>query len=296
MDDLKGKVAVITGAGNGIGRAIALAAAEKGMRVVLADIDPARVEKVAEELTALGADVQAVVVDVADVVSVGALAEAAYAQYGKVHLLVNNAGIAYLNSAWETPLEVWRRMMAVNLDGVVYGVRSFVPRMLEGGEPGHIVNVASAAGLVTSPGLAAYCASKFAVVGLSEALFHDLRVRESKVSVSVVCPSWVQTAITSVGGGDGAKAHGDVDVVDDIAKGARAAITEAVRTGIPASDVATQVFDAIAADRFYVLTHPMTLAGVRIRTDDILGTRPPTLFPILPPPRAPKPPKPAQPA
>lgn len=289
MDDLKGKVAVITGAGNGIGRAIALAAAKQGMRVVLADIDGERVEKVAEELTGLGADVHAVVVDVADVVSVGALADVAYAQFGSVSLLVNNAGIAYLNSAWETPLEVWRRMMAVNFDGVVYGVRAFVPRMLAAGQAGHIVNVASAAGLVTSPGLAAYCASKFAVVGLSEALHHDLRVRETKIGVSVVCPSWVKTAITAGAVGDASE--GDVDAVDGVAKAARAAITEAVRTGIPADEVANQTFDAIRAGRFYVLTHPMTLTGVRIRADDVLGARPPTLFPILPPPRAPKPPK-----
>jgi NAD(P)-dependent dehydrogenase (short-subunit alcohol dehydrogenase family) len=271
MKDLQGKVAVITGAAGGIGRALCVRAARAGMKLVLADRDARGLEALAAELTGQGAALLAVRTDVADPASLEELADRSYEAFGAAHLLVNNAGIAYANSAWETPLEEYRRNLDVNLYGVIHGVRAFVPRMLAAGEPGHIVNVASAAGLLAVAGLGAYSAAKFAVVGFSESLFQDLRERKARIGVSLVCPSWVRTAIAS----------GSGDSCDAYAARTRAQVYEAVQKGLPAEDVAQQVLEAVEADRFYVLTHESTRAGVRARSRDLLDGNPPTPFPIV---------------
>jgi NAD(P)-dependent dehydrogenase (short-subunit alcohol dehydrogenase family) len=266
----KDKVIVITGAASGIGRALALHAATLGMHVVLADIEPARLAQTVAEVDALGAQALGVEVDVGDIASVVRLADAAYARFGAVHVLVNNAGIAAAGAAWKVPLDTWERCLRINLDGVVYGVHTFVPRMLDGDEPGHVVNVASAAGLITVPGFAPYSASKFAVVGLTEALYHDLKLRNSKVSASLLCPSWVQTRIAK----DSVAATSDVDAIDATVE---KAVARAVENGISAEQVAREVFDAIANDRFYILTHADTRKAFALRSEDILQNRQPTL-------------------
>lgn len=265
MRELKGRVAVITGAAGGIGRALALHAADAGMRVVLGDLDGERLAPAVAEVAARGAEALGVQVDVGDAPSVERLAEQAYARFGAVHLLVNNAGIAVSGAAWKLPLDAWDRVLRVNLYGVVHGVHAFVPRMLAGGEAGHVVNVASAAGLITAPGFAAYSASKFGVVGLTEALHHDLRARAAAVSASLLCPSWVQTQIAQPRAGH--EAGPEPDAVD---AAAMRAVAQAVAHGIEPAQVAREVFDAVEADRFYIVTHPDTLAAVRQRTDDIL--------------------------
>jgi NAD(P)-dependent dehydrogenase (short-subunit alcohol dehydrogenase family) len=268
--DLQGKVIVVTGAGSGIGRALVLAAAQRGMRVVLADIDAQRLAQVTEEVRSRGAEALGVEVDVSSAVSVAKLAERAFAQFGAVHVLVNNAGIATSGAAWLLPMETWERTLGINLFGVIHGVHSFLPRMLESGEPGHVVNVASAAGLISVPGFAAYSASKFGVVGLSEALFHDLKARKANIGASVLCPSWVQTRIAH----DSLVPELAVDAVD---ASVNAAVSRAVSQGIAAESVAEAVFDAIEAERFYVLTHEDTRRAVEARTKDILEDRQPTM-------------------
>jgi NAD(P)-dependent dehydrogenase (short-subunit alcohol dehydrogenase family) len=268
--ELNDKVIVVTGAGSGIGRALVLNAASRGMRVVLAEIDPARLEQVTEEVRALGAEAIAVEVDVASAVSVEQLAERAYAAFGAVHVLVNNAGIAVSGAAWALPLDTWEQVLSINLNGVIYGVHSFLPRMLAGGEPGHVVNVASAAGLITVPGFGAYSASKFAVVGLTEALYHDLRVRKAQISASVLCPSWVQTRIAR----DSLAPAFGIDAIDT---NVNVAVSKAVDSGITAESVAERVFAAIEGDKFYILTHDDTRRAVEQRTQDILSDGAPTM-------------------
>jgi NAD(P)-dependent dehydrogenase (short-subunit alcohol dehydrogenase family) len=267
--ELNDKVMVVTGAGSGIGRALVLHAASRGMRVVLADIDAGRLAEALAQVRGRGVEALAVEVDVGSAQSVEDLAARAYEAFGAVHVLVNNAGIASAGAAWTLPLETWKKVLDINLYGVIHGVHSFLPRMLAGGEPGHVVNVASAAGLITVPGFAAYSASKFGVVGLSEALHHDLTVRRSSVRASVLCPSWVQTRIAQ----DCLTPAGS-DPIDD---GVNGMVAKAVAHGIGAESVAQSVFDAIEREQFYILTHEDTKRAVAVRSEDILQPRPPTM-------------------
>lgn len=275
MKDLQGKVAVITGAAEGIGKAIARKAAGDGMKLVLADIDGSALDALTAELTEAGVECLPLRTDVSKAGEVDALADAAYEQYGAVHLLVNNAGVAIARTAWETTPKDWEWVMGVNFYGVTNGLRAFVPRMLEGGQPGHIVNTASIAGLLSMPALAAYNASKFAVVTVSEGLYHDLTLRKAPIGVSVLCPAWVKTRIAESGrhrageGIAGASAQSQKMGL---------AVKQAVEGGIAPEAVAEAVFAAVREDRFYILTHQDSYAGVKVRMDDILKDRKPTLL------------------
>lgn len=193
MEQLSGRTAVVTGAASGIGASLCTAFAGLGMRVVLADRDPAPLAAAAGELGVAGADVRAVVTDVGDRASVDSLADAATEAFGPVHLLANNAGILRPGSTFEQSLEDWDAVLGVNLLGIVHGLRSFVPRMLAHGEPCHVLNTASVGGLIASPHMAAYIASKHAAVALSECL--ALEVAETTMGVTVLCPGGVATAI-----------------------------------------------------------------------------------------------------
>ncbi|MFT6764975.1 MAG: NAD(P)-dependent dehydrogenase (short-subunit alcohol dehydrogenase family), partial [Candidatus Aldehydirespiratoraceae bacterium] len=179
-----GNVAVITGGASGIGLAVAEQLIARGMRVVLADIDEPKLRDVEARLTEAGADVAGVVCDTASSTSVADLAEATLARFGGCHLLFNNAGIAGVGDAWDGPLELWDRVIGINLYGVIHGIRSFLPIMTEQGV-GHIVNTASIAGLIAIPGAAPYNATKHGVVAISESLFLELGAIESPVGVSV---------------------------------------------------------------------------------------------------------------
>jgi len=272
MAPLSGKVLAITGGADGIGRALAFEGAARGMAVSLADLRAEPLAVTASELRARGAEVLTRVVDVAESDAVEAWAEATFSHFGAAHVLVNNAGVGCVNSAWDTSVAEYERVIGVNLFGVVHGVRAFVPRMIASGEPGHVLNVASAAGLLAVPGLAAYCASKFAVVGFSEALFHDLRVRSTRVGVSVLCPSWVKTGLAM---GEPAE---DARPLDAAAQATYRTVTQAVNDGIDAKSVAGMALDAVEADRFYVLTHDTTRTGVSVRSADLLDGRSPRLL------------------
>jgi short-subunit dehydrogenase len=268
--ELKNKVLVVTGAASGIGRAIALFAAQRGMRVVLADIDPEGLVEAVREVEAQGVEAHGVRVDVGDAASVEQLAQETYTRFGAAHLLINNAGVAVGGAAWTLPLANWERSLRINLFGVVYGIHAFLPRMIAAGEPGHVVNVASAAGLIAVPSFAAYNASKFAVVGLTEALYHDLTLRKTKIGVSLLCPAWVQTRIADRGAVNQATADA-VDAAVD------ASVARAVASGISAEQVACDVFDAVEAERFYVITHADTRQAVAMRSEDIVQGRSPSI-------------------
>ncbi|GGY03072.1 SDR family NAD(P)-dependent oxidoreductase [Paludibacterium paludis] len=280
MNTFEGRVAVITGAAEGIGLALARRAAGLGMKLVLADRHEARLQEAVDTLTAAGADAVPVVVDVSDAASVEELAREAYRLHGKVHLLINNAGVALAKTAWETSNEDWRWVMGVNFYGVANGVRSFVPRMLESGEEGHIVNTASVAGLISQPGLAAYNASKFGVVTLSEGLMHDLTLRGARIGVSVLCPGWVKTRIAQAERHRPPDERSRPEALDPKTLETAMAVMQAVENGLSAEDVARMAFEAVGRGEFYILTHPHSRAGVKVRLEDILNNRAPTLLPV----------------
>jgi NAD(P)-dependent dehydrogenase (short-subunit alcohol dehydrogenase family) len=195
MEQLEGRVAVVTGAASGIGRGIARRAAKEGMRVVLADVEATALDDVATELAGAGTEVLAVPTDVSSPDRVEALAEQVYERFGAAHLLCNNAGVFQGGIAWQRTLADWEWVMGVNFWGVLHGIRSFVPRMLEGGDEGHVVNTSSLAGVVTFGYSGPYVASKFAVLGLTECLAHDLAGQGAPIGVSVLTPGLVDTGI-----------------------------------------------------------------------------------------------------
>ncbi len=236
-DPFRGRVAVITGGGGGIGSALARAFAARGARVALADVDPEAAARVAKELEAGGAEAVPFAVDVTDRADVHHLADAVCERFGGVHIVCNNAGVAVGGEMWSAPMEDWEYTMAVNFWGVLYGVQAFVPRILEHGEGGHVVNTASMAGLTGMSFLGMYCASKFAVVGLTESLSRELRGRG--VGVSVLCPMIVQTERRKA------------------AQAAPDAAPPPMRGGvIQADEVAGKVVRAIDSGELYILTHP----------------------------------------
>jgi NADP-dependent 3-hydroxy acid dehydrogenase YdfG len=281
MQEFKNKTAVITGAADGIGKAIARQAAALGMKLVLADIDQKRLDEIVAELSANGSEAVGMRVDVANPEQVNSLAELAFNRFGAVHLLVNNAGVALAKNAWETTQKDWEWVMGVNLYGVSNGIRAFIPRMLMQNEESHVINTASIAGLLSEPSMAAYNVSKFGVVALSEGLHHDLVMHGAKIKVSVLCPAWVKTRIAEAERFRPAEERSDIATLDRVTAFNAQSIVKAVQTGIEPEKIAEAVFTAIRDGRFYIITHSKTKAGIRIRMEDILNDRLPTRLPPL---------------
>jgi NAD(P)-dependent dehydrogenase (short-subunit alcohol dehydrogenase family) len=276
MEQFHGKVAVITGAASGFGRAFAQKGAELGMKLVLADIDGDALGDVQASLTALGADAIAVPTDVSDGGAVEALARRTLDAYGKVHLLFNNAGVGTSGYLWEMSANDWSWVFGVNVMGVAHGVRVFTPIMLAQNEPAHIVNTASVAGLVSPPSMGIYNASKQAVVALTETLYHDLRRTGAPVGCSLLCPAFVPTGIAQAERARPARWRNETPPSASQVLASKE-IRKAVRSGrLAAADIAEAAFDAVRADRFYVITHPAIMASVRIRHEDIEQMRAPT--------------------
>ena len=269
MRELRGKVAVVTGAASGIGRALAERCAAEGMRVCLADVERDALERAGEEIRSTGADVLAVPTDVAQAEQVEALRDRVLQRFGAVHLVCNNAGVSLGGPVWEHPLDDWRWVLGVNLWGVIHGVHTFVPVLLAQGDEGHVVNTASMAGLTSPAGGGVYNTSKHAVVALSETLHRDLAARGARIGVSVLCPSFVDTRILeSARNRPSARAVATPPPLNDEAKRMLAA-------GMAPAQVAAQVLAAIRRARFYVLTHPEQKDRVRARLEDVLAERRP---------------------
>lgn len=277
MDDLENKVAVITGAASGIGRGMAEAFVDAGMRVVLSDVEEAALHSTAADLRGAGANVHAVLTDVSKADDVASLVESAIKKYGAVHVLCNNAGVhAGSKPSWESTLDDWAWILGVNLMGVVHGIRAFLPAMIEQGEDAHIVNTASVAGLMTGGSL--YGATKSAVVALSETIHLELVSGGFKPRVSVLCPGLVDTNIFDSQRNRPAR-FADVGPwpTDWSVEAARRAFT----LGLAPRTVGEHVLRAIREQRFYVLTHPEWAEHVQHRTTQILNGDSPTLLPPL---------------
>jgi len=271
MRDLGGKIAVVTGAASGIGRELARACAAEGAHVALADVDEKGLAETARLLPPGCESIQARC-DVTKAGDLESLAARTYERFGAAHLLFNNAGVAVAGPVWSAPLDEWKWVLDVNLMGVVHGIRAFVPRMLEAGAEGHVVNTASVAGLLSVPGSGVYCASKHAVVSLSECLFHDLRAARSALGVSVLCPAWVATGIAD----SERNRPAALAARNPLAAPYEEAVRKAVASGrLSAAEVARITVDAVKANRFYVLPHQRIKASIESRMRDILDEREP---------------------
>ena len=273
MKELKGKVAAVTGAASGLGRSMALAFAAEGMDLALADVDEVNLSSVLDEVMAKGVRAITIKVDVANAQQLEVFRDQTLTRLGGVHVVCNNAGVSPLGAVWENTPADWQWILGVNLWGVIHGVRAFMPHLLEQDE-GHIVNTASVAGLISPPGSGAYNVTKHGVVALSESLHHDLRERNSRVGVSVLCPAYVPTGIV-----DSERSRPkDLPVSNKSEQtlAREAMLRKAVTSGkISADQVAQAVVAAIKEERFYILTHPRIKGAIQARMEDILNDRAP---------------------
>jgi NAD(P)-dependent dehydrogenase (short-subunit alcohol dehydrogenase family) len=259
VDQVRGKVAVVTGGASGIGRAMAVRFVEAGMDVVIADIEEAVLAATASELGVAG-----IVTDVADADSVAALADATIERFGAVHLVCNNAGVGGGGAIRDLTLNDWQWVIDVNLWGVIHGVHMFLPHLLRNPDGGHIVNTASVAGLVAGPGIGPYNASKYAVVAISETLAAELAADGAPVGVSVLCPGLVRTSIFTSQRNRPAELRNETPKSE--ARAANEEIAQALLAeGIDPSIVAGKVLDAVVADQFWIITHPQYLPAVAER-------------------------------
>lgn len=280
IQDFHGKTAVLTGAGSGFGLECARIGAARGMNLVLVDVQQDALDKARAEMEAAGAQVLAVKVDVSSAKEMEALAAAVKERFGAPHFVFNNAGVGAGGLVWENTVADWEWVLGVDLWGVVHGVRLFVPMMLEAAakDPsyrGHVTNTASMAGLLTPPNMGIYNAAKAAVVSLTETMYQDLKLVTDQIGASLLCPYFVPTGIarSERARADEAAAAATLTPSQRIA---RASVERAVSSGkVSAAQVAQFVFDALAADRFYIYSHPKALAPVATRAEDIVQGRNP---------------------
>jgi NAD(P)-dependent dehydrogenase (short-subunit alcohol dehydrogenase family) len=276
MKEFKDRVAVVTGGASGIGRALANRFAAAGMKVVLADVEDSALHQAEEELRKQGATVLGVLTDVAKAESVEALAKKTIDTFGAVHIVCNNAGVAGgFGPMWSQPLQNWEWGFGVNLWGVIHGIRTFVPIMLDQGTEGHVVNTASMAGLLSSPFMSVYNATKFAVVTISESLHFELAMQQAKVKVSVLCPGFVNTNIATSDRNRPSHLQTEMPQFSEAEQSFAARMFAGIADGMPPAEVAEKVFAAIQDEQFYVFPHPEFLAFVRARMENILEQRNP---------------------
>jgi NAD(P)-dependent dehydrogenase (short-subunit alcohol dehydrogenase family) len=277
MDDFSGKTAVITGAASGIGLELAKQFGAAGMNLMLADVERPALDRTEAELREAGYPVSAREIDVRDHDQIIDLDHAARDRFGNVHVLCNNAGVGAGGPVADPDnLEAWRWTIDINLWGVIYGCKVFLPGMIEHGEQCHIVNTASMAGLGSAPMMGPYNISKYGVVALSETLSKEMQIMQTAVGVSVLCPAFVATGI----------ANSDRNMPDDVratlpkraaSSGMQAQIEAMVAGGINTEVVGQHVLDAVRNDRFWILTHDESKASVTARADDIVNSVNPSM-------------------
>ena len=286
ISNFKGKTAVLTGAGSGFGLECARIAANLGMNVVMVDVQQDALDKASSEISATaatnGGQVLSFRLDISKVDEVEAMANKVFQTLGAPHFVFNNAGVGAGGLIWETSAKDWDWVLGVNLMGVVHGVRLFTPMMLDAAKKdpayqGHIVNTASMAGLLNAPNMGVYNVSKHAVVSLTETLYQDLRLVTDQISASVLCPFFVPTGISQSHRNKPSAMHDSNGKPTKSQLIGQAMSDKAVSSGkISAAEVAQKVFDAIAADQFYIYSHPKALASVQTRMEDVVMLRNPT--------------------
>lgn len=285
MQDFKGKVAVVTGAASGIGKALAEKCLEEGMHVVMADIEQEALQAAAESLSASGNNsILPVQVDVSIGEEIEKLLARTLEEFGAVHLLFNNAGVGGGGNSWQATKQDWDWVLGVNLWSVIYGVQTFVPQMLKQDTECHIVNTASMAGLMGGTTNACYSVTKFGVVALSENLYQDLKAEQAKIGVSVLCPGFVNTNIFDSGRNRPDRlGNSEPDAEPTPEQAARIEMfKEILRSGMQPEDLANIVFDSIRKDQLFILTHDSFKPFVTERANNIVnGINPPDSF--LPP-------------
>lgn len=277
MKRLDGRVAVVTGAASGIGLALCERFAAEGMKVVMADIEAGPLAAAEATVRRTAPAVLASRVDVSNPDDVERLARETYDAFGAAHVVCNNAGVAVLGATHEHTLADWQWVINVNLWGVIHGVRAFLPRMLAGGDEGHIVNTASMAGLTTAPYMSVYDVTKHGVVALSEAMYKEAQVTGSPIGVSVVCPGLIDTGIMR-SSRNRPESLGDAGKAGPMAQAFGQNLADRLATGYPPSEVASQVVDGIREGRFYIVpAQPEVKAGIGVRAQDLLELRNPTI-------------------
>ena len=280
ITDFKNKTAVLTGAGSGFGLECARIGAKLGMNLVLLDVQQDALDAAALEMKAAGADVLALKIDVASAAQMEAMAAQVFERFGAPHLVFNNAGVGSGGLIWENSVKDWEWVLGVNVMGVAHGVRLFTPMMLAAAKKdaawqGHIVNTASMAGLLNAPNMGVYNVSKHAVMSLSETLYQDLALVTDQISASVLCPFFVATGISHSHRNRPVELRGSKPTQSQLV--GQAMSTKAVSSGkVSAADVAQMVFDAVAANQFYIYSHPKAIKSVQTRLEDIVQTRNPT--------------------
>ncbi len=280
MQDFRGKTAVITGGASGIGRAMGELFLAKGMNVVLADIEQSALDATVAALAATGGHCTGVVTDVSKADDVQRLADAALAKFGAIHIACNNAGVFAGGLLWEESLADFQWQLDVNVWGVIHGIRTFVPIMAAQDSACHIVNTASMAAVTAMPYSGIYHMTKHAVLGMSESLYHELAFHVPHVKVSVLCPEAINTGIAASERNRPTAYSRAGDIVESDARNlVTQALADSVAAGLGPEVMAQRVFDAIVAERFYILSEDAWRETANIRLDDIRLGRNPTFAP-----------------
>lgn len=279
MQELSGKTAVITGAASGIGLAMAHRFGEAGMNLVLGDIESDALDAATTELADAGYEVAAMQIDVRDFDGIQAFESFARESFGNVHILCNNAGVGAGGPVSDPDnLDLWKWTIDINLWGVIYGCKVFLPAMIEHGEPAHVVNTASMAGHLSAPLMGPYNISKYGVVALSETMAKEALMMRTSIGVSVLCPAFVATGIATSDRNlpeDIKDARGPKDA-GTVSSRTQSRMEELVASGIPAAEVAEAVHDAVVNNEFWIVTHEEAKADITERARQIVeGVNPP---------------------